>query len=106
MPSFEPTSASVVTLLTSPLVLSAVWLTIWAALAAQVIGTVLGIPLALAERSRNRALRWGAWGYNWLFQGTPLLMQLIFVWAVLPQLGIKLPLIVAGLVGLGLHEAA
>src|SRR5690242_1968881 len=97
-PGFAPSTPSIPTLLTSPLVLSAVWVTIWTAVAAQALGIVLGIPVALAQLSHSRLLRGAAWAYNWFFQGTPLLMQLIFFWAVLPMLGLKLELIVAGLV--------
>jgi len=93
-------------LLVSPLVLSAVWVTIWTAIAAQAIAVLCSIPLALAELSSLRPLKAVAWLYNWLFQGTPLLMQLIFFWAVLPILGLHLPLIVAGILALALNEAA
>src|SRR6478672_278870 len=89
MPPGAVSSPALGSLLISPLVLSAVWIT-----------------LALAELSRSRLLKTAAWAYNWFFQGTPLLMQLIFFWAVLPMLGLKLPLILAGLVGLALNEAA
>jgi polar amino acid transport system permease protein len=106
MPTFVPSTPSVTALLTSPLVLSAVWVTIWTAIAAQALGIALGIPLGIAQLSRSRLLRGCAWAYNWFFQGTPLLMQLVFFWAVLPMLGLTLELMVAGLVGLGLNEAA
>ena len=98
--------AGTLALLVSPLVLSAVWVTIWTAIAAQAIAVLCGVPLALAELSSLRPLKAFAWLYNWLFQGTPLLMQLIFFWAVLPILGLHLPLIVAGIVALALNEAA
>lgn len=93
-------------LLVNPLILSAVWLTIWAAIVSQVVGIALGLPIALAQLSNNPILRAAAWGYNWFFQGTPLLMQLVFFWAILPIVGLRLDVVLGGIVGLALHESA
>ncbi|MCL5073125.1 MAG: amino acid ABC transporter permease, partial [Actinobacteria bacterium] len=41
-----------------------------------------------------------------LFRGTPLLMQIIFVYYALPYLGINLPAIVAGIVALSVNSGA
>lgn len=46
----------------------------------------LGFVLALGRMSRVPVLPLGVWGYNWLFRGTPTLLQLLFVWNALPQL--------------------
>src|SRR5687768_2010352 len=61
-------------LLVNRLILAAAWQTFWAAILAQLLAIGLGIPLGLAQLSRNPVLRSLAWTYNWLFQGTPLLM--------------------------------
>lgn len=95
-----------ISLLWNPLVLAALWNTVWISVAAQALAIVLGIPLGAAEVSRFRPVRWLAWTYNWIFQGTPLLLQLVFFWAVLPLMGLRLPAIVAGLLALTLHETA
>ncbi|MEH6739500.1 MAG: amino acid ABC transporter permease [Sulfitobacter sp.] len=41
----------------------------------------------------------------WIFMGTPLLLQLFLIYFGLVQVGIDLPAIVAGIIGLGLHFA-
>lgn len=41
----------------------------------------------------------------WTFMGTPLLLQLFLIYFGLVQVGIDLPAIVAGIIGLGLHFA-
>jgi polar amino acid transport system permease protein len=45
---------------------------------------VIGFVVALGSLSKRRTLRTVAWLYNWLFRATPTLLQLIFVWYVLP----------------------
>lgn len=49
-------------------------------------GLVLSLFLALGKISRNKPLSWLCSGYIFLFRGTPLLMQLFFVWYALPQI--------------------
>lgn len=44
-------------------------------------------------------------GFEWLFMGTPLLLQLFLIYFGLIQIGIDLPAFVAGVIGLGLHFA-
>ena len=41
----------------------------------------------------------------WMFMGTPLLLQLFLIYFGLVQIGIDLPAVVAGIIGLGLHFA-
>lgn len=95
-----------VSLMFDPLVLGAVWATIWTAIVAQLLGVLFGLPLAIAQRSDNVVLRITASFYNWIFQGTPLLVQLVFLWAILPLIGVRLDVVMAGLVGLALYESA
>lgn len=45
---------------------------------------VIGFFVALGSLSSRRAVRTVSWIYNWLFRATPTLLQLIFVWYVLP----------------------
>ena len=51
---------------------------------AMVLGLVLGLALALLRMSRHTALRGPAWCYIWFVRGTPLLLQLVFIYDVLP----------------------
>jgi polar amino acid transport system permease protein len=52
------------------------------------LSTALGIGffVALGSLSPRRWVRIVAWLYNWLFRATPTLLQLYFVWDVLPSL--------------------
>lgn len=43
--------------------------------------------------------------FEWVFMGTPLLLQLFLIYFGLVQVGIDLPAFVAGVIGLGLHFA-
>ncbi len=92
--------------LSSPLLLRAAWTTIWVAVVAQAIGTTIGILVAPAMLSRYRLVRAPAWVYRWLFQGTPLLVQILAFFAVLPQIGLPLGIVASGLLALGLNEGA
>ena len=92
--------------LTSPQVVRASWTTIWVAVVAQTIGTVIGVLVAPTMLSTNLLVRAPAWGYRWLFQGTPLLVQILAFFAVLPQLGVPLGIIASGLLALGINEGA
>jgi polar amino acid transport system permease protein len=44
----------------------------------------IGFFVALGSLSRRRPVRTLSWIYNWLFRATPTLLQLIFIWYVLP----------------------
>lgn len=49
-------------------------------------GVVLGILVGLGKLSHISPLRWLCDFYVWLIRGTPLLLQILFVWLALPQL--------------------
>ncbi|MEZ5608474.1 MAG: amino acid ABC transporter permease [Burkholderiaceae bacterium] len=54
----------------------------------------LGLALALARLSRWGALRGAVSGFIWLMRGTPLMLQLLFVYYALPfvpLIGVRLP---------------
>ena len=94
------------TVATSPLLPAAMWTTIWVAVVAQTAGTLIGIAAAPLALSKRRAPRLIAFLYSWLFRGTPLLVQILFFYAVLPQLGFRIGLIATGLTALALNEGA
>ena len=50
----------------------------------------LGLVLALLHSSPLLPLRWAVAGYMWIIRGTPLLLQLIFWYNILPFLGWQL----------------
>jgi polar amino acid transport system permease protein len=54
--------------------------TIYIAVIAQAVGTVIGIVVALAAMSKSRLLRWMSGGYVLVFRGTPVIVQIFFVY--------------------------
>jgi polar amino acid transport system permease protein len=91
---------------TSPLLANAAWMTVWVAVVAQLIGTALGTVFGVMLTSNRRYLTWPAYFYLWLFKGTPLLAQILFFYAALPQMGLRLGLVTTGLLALGMNEGA
>jgi polar amino acid transport system permease protein len=53
-------------------------------LIAIVFGLLMGLLLALGRLSKNSALKKISWTYIWFFRGTPLLMQLFFIYYAFP----------------------
>jgi polar amino acid transport system permease protein len=80
--------------------------TLWLTIIPIVLGLILGTLLALMRMSKNQVMEQFARFYAWVFRGTPLLIQLVIVYAGLPQLGIRLPVEVAALLALTLNETA
>ena len=80
--------------------------TLWVSAAAQAIGVIIGLLVALAALSPVAGLRWAAAAYVWLWRGTPPLLQLLLLYFGLSQLGLRLGVIEAGLIGLGCYSAA
>ncbi len=88
------------------------------------IGIVLGTVLAVMRMSPNPVVSTSAWLYTWFFRGTPVLVQLLFWYSfayLFSNLSIGIPFgptfhtwdtnslitpFVAGVLGLGLNEAA
>src|SRR5690348_11815764 len=58
----------------------ALWTTVYIAVTAQLIGVVLGLVAALMRQSRVAPLRWLSGFYVWVFRGTPVLVQLYFIY--------------------------
>jgi polar amino acid transport system permease protein len=68
-------------------------------------GLVLGVILAGMQLSRFRLLASFARVYAVIFRGTPLILQMVFAYNALPQIGIKLPAILAAGLALACNEA-
>jgi polar amino acid transport system permease protein len=60
--------------------------TVYIAVIAQVIGVLLGLLAALMRMSKLRPLRWISGIYVWIFRGTPLLVQIFFIYYASNQL--------------------
>ena len=92
--------------LTNGLMLQGAWTTIWLSVISMILGLCLGVGAGMMKMYGNRALRWIAEFYIWLFRGTPVLIQLIIIYTGLPQLGIRLSVIESAIIGLALNEGA
>ncbi|MBC7601533.1 MAG: amino acid ABC transporter permease [Ramlibacter sp.] len=82
--------------------------TLWLTLVSGSIGLMLGLIAALARTSNAVAPRAIASFYIWLIRGTPLLVQILFVYFALPVLvpGLTLPDFAAAAVALSLNVGA
>ncbi len=70
------------------------------------LALVVGLLLALGRRSGIKPLRLFCDGYIAFMRCTPLLVQLYFVFYVLPSYGIRFPALFTGILCLGLHIGA
>lgn len=88
--------------------LEGLWRTVYISVVAQLLGVLLGLGIALAQRSRFAPLRWGGGTYVWLIRGTPLLVQLVLVYNGLAAAGIYrfTDIELGGFVLLGVVQAA
>lgn len=86
-----------------PQILKALKITVSATLVAFAVALVVGLLLTLARRSRFKLLALFAQGFVEFVRNTPLLVQLYFIFYVLPEHGLALTPFLAGVIGLGLH---
>jgi len=86
-----------------PKLLKALPITIGATLLGMALALTLGLALAMARRSRVRIVRLVVGGWIEFIRSTPLLVQLYFLFFVLPGFGIRLSPLTAGVLALGLH---
>lgn len=90
-----------------PIMLSGIWLTVLLSILSMALGASLGMVVALARLSPWSFLRFLAYCYTELFRTTPLLIQIVWVYYVLPLVtGITMSPFQSGLVAIGLNIAA
>jgi polar amino acid transport system permease protein len=89
-----------------PIILIGLTVTLKAAAAGFAIALVLGLVFALLRRSRLIAISWTTAVIVEFLRDTPLLVQLFFLYYVLPEFGIVLPAFLTGALALGLQYAA
>lgn len=80
--------------------------TIEATVLGMAVALTLGLALALARRSRFRLIAWPIGVAVEFIRSTPLLVQIYFLFYVLPDTGIRLSPLATGVIALGLHYAA
>ena len=69
-------------------------------------GLASGLVLALIQQNRSWPCRAISLIYLWVFRGTPVLFQIIFIYNVLPTFGIRLSAFVSAVLALSLNEGA
>lgn len=90
------------------------WGQIWSGLLTTLLVIVLSLALSLcmgvaggfSKLSTFRPLRWLGNAYVSVIRGTPFVVQLFFIYFGLPQLGLQLPPLVAGVISLGLYSGS
>lgn len=90
----------------SPMLLAGTAVTIKLTLLSMAVAMIVGLVVALARLSRQRLLRLPATVYVEFMRGTPLLLQLFYIYYVLPFFGIRIEAFTAGVLGLSLNYAA
>jgi polar amino acid transport system permease protein len=80
-----------------------VLITLQALALGSLIAFSLGLVWAIAQRSRYAAIRWPVQAVTEFIRNTPLLVQLFFLFYVVPEWGPSMSPLMTGIVGLGLH---
>ena len=80
--------------------------TVLIAFGSMFIAVLLGLPLAIGQSKGPRWLQAVCTVYIEFFRGTPVLVQLLFLYFGLPAVGLAMPGWLTALVGLGLNYAA
>src|SRR5690606_15277377 len=89
-----------------PILLKGLVVTIQATVLGFAVAAVLGLILAALKASRIRLISWPARLFTEFIRDTPLLVQLFFLYYVLPEYGIVLPAFLTGALALGLQYSA
>jgi polar amino acid transport system permease protein len=95
-----------------PILWRVLWATVYISVASQAFGVLLGLLAALARMSRFGLLRWISGIYVWIFRGTPLLVQIFYIYFAFswPSLNFGIWTVsdaaIAGIVALSINEGA
>ena len=89
-----------------PILLQGAWVTIQITVLSFLLSSALGLVLALLKLSPIRALSWTASTIINVIRGLPIIVQLFYIYFVLPEVGIQLTAFQAGVIGLGIAYSA
>ncbi len=89
-----------------PILLRGMVVTIQATLLGFVVAAILGLILAGLKSARARWISWPARVLTEFLRDTPLLVQLFFLYYVLPEYGLVLPAFMTGALALGVQYSA
>lgn len=86
-----------------PQLLEATIVTIQATFVGFALALVIGLLFALGRRAPLKVISWPVTAVIEFIRSTPLLVQLYFLFFILPRWGLSLSPFLAGVIGLGLH---
>ena len=89
-----------------PILLQGMGMTVLVTLGALLLATTLGLVWALMRTSGLAWLEWPARMFTNVIRGIPILVQLFYIYFVLPELGVDLSAFQAGVIGLGVAYSA
>ena len=90
-----------------PLLVKGLEMTLLITVGGLALGLALGVATGLINTGRNRVLRAVAVGYIELIRGTPLIVQVMFLYFGLPlALGMRIPPLTAGIIAIGINAGA
>ena len=89
-----------------PILLQGVWLTIVVTVGSLILSTLLGMVWALMRVSRLRVLQRVSAGIVNGIRGIPIIVQLFYIYFVMPELGVTLTALQAAIIGLGIAYSA
>src|SRR5690606_10813864 len=90
----------------APLLIQALGVTIQATVLGMLMAVVLGLVLAVGRRSRFKIISWPVAFLIEFIRSTPLLVQLYFLFFLLPVWGLRMSPLMTGIIALGVHYAA
>lgn len=90
----------------SPLFFHAALMTLLITVVSLFFGIFVGLIIALLKGAAFLPARVLALIYLWLFRGTPVLFQIIFIYNVLPTFGVRFSAFVSAVIALSLNEGA
>jgi polar amino acid transport system permease protein len=90
----------------TPILLEGAWATILVTLGSLVLSTLLGLIWALMRISGNRWLDRIAIVFINFIRGVPIIVQLFYIYFVMPDFGVSLTAMQAAIIGLGIAYSA
>lgn len=93
-------------LLGLPELLEGAKVTVSASALAIILATIFGVAAGIAQQSRYRPLRAGVAVYVSMIRGTPLYIQILVIYFLLPAIGVDLPRFATGVLALALNSGA
>ncbi len=89
-----------------PTLLEAFGVTLRATAGGMALAITLGLVWAVARRARNKLVARVSWWAVDFIRSTPLLVQIYFLFYVLPNFGVAWPPLTTGIIALGLHYSS